>query len=39
MHFDDPQVLRVDVRIVPDEEADLVADRLRQVLAVAVASR
>jgi L-seryl-tRNA(Ser) seleniumtransferase len=37
MGFSDPQVVRADVRVLSDEEADQVAARLRQVLSVAVA--
>jgi L-seryl-tRNA(Ser) seleniumtransferase len=37
MGFSDPQVVRVDVRVLSDDEADQVAARLRQVLAAPVA--
>ena len=36
MSFDDPQVVRIDVRILSDEETEIVASHLRQVLRVAV---
>jgi len=32
MGFDDPQIVRVDVRVLSDEEAEIVAQRLRAVL-------
>ncbi|MGH2558694.1 MAG: aminotransferase class V-fold PLP-dependent enzyme, partial [Thermomicrobiales bacterium] len=35
MDFDDPWTIRVDVRVLADDEADVVASRLRQVLAAA----
>jgi L-seryl-tRNA(Ser) seleniumtransferase len=38
MHHDDPQVVRVDVRVLSDDEAEIVARRLRQVLGAPVAS-
>ena len=33
MGYTDPQVVRVDVRVLSDDEAALVAGRLREVLA------
>jgi L-seryl-tRNA(Ser) seleniumtransferase len=38
MHYDDPQVIRVDVRVLADEEAGSGGRAVRQVLAVAVAA-
>jgi len=32
MSFDDPQIIRVDVRVLSDEETGIVATRLREVL-------
>ena len=32
MSYDDPQIVRADVRILSDAEAEIVADRLRAVL-------
>jgi D-glucosaminate-6-phosphate ammonia-lyase len=39
MHYDDPQVVRVDVRILSDDEAEIVATRLRKALDVLAGSR
>ena len=38
MGFDDPQVVRVDVRVLSDDEAAVVAGRLRAELGAAVAA-
>lgn len=38
MTFSDPQVVRIDVRILPDEETEVVARRLRQVLSLGTAA-
>jgi hypothetical protein len=37
MGFSDPHIVRADVRVLSDEEADRVAVRLRQVLSAAAA--
>lgn len=39
MSFDDPQIVRVDVRILSDGETDIVADRLHACLAAATGAR
>ncbi|HET8631163.1 MAG TPA: aminotransferase class V-fold PLP-dependent enzyme [Thermomicrobiales bacterium] len=39
MDFADPQVVRVDVRVLPDSDAELVAARLRDVLAARLTTR
>ena len=38
MSFTDPQIVRVDVRILSDEETEVVASRLRQVLQASIVS-
>lgn len=39
MSFSDPQVVRIDVRVLSDEETEMVARRLREVLSVAAPTR
>jgi len=38
MSFSDPQIVRVDVRILSEEETEVVASRLRQVLPASIVS-